>query len=87
MSNVNYTDDELQKVHRERIERMRMEKMQQEEQRQRLKKFLPIVGSGICLLILAVVLIVAFAGKSNDEAARVQPQQVNMEMEESFHWR
>ena len=83
MSNVNYTDDELQKVHRERIERMRMEKMQQEEQRQRLKKFLPIVGSGICLLILAVVLIVAFAGKSNDEAARVQPQQVNMEMEES----
>ena len=83
MSNLNYTDDELQRVHRERIERMRMEKIQQEEQRQRLKKILPIAGSGICLLILAVVLIIAFSGKSNDEAAKVQPQQVNTEMEES----
>ena len=83
MSNLNYTDDELQKVHRERIERMRMEKQRQEEQRQRLMKLLPIVGSGICLLILAVVLIIAFADKSNDEAEKAQPQQVNMEMEES----
>ncbi|MBO4987722.1 MAG: D-alanyl-D-alanine carboxypeptidase [Lachnospiraceae bacterium] len=83
MSNINYTDEEIQQLHRARIERMRIEKRRQEEQRQKMKKFLPIVGSGICLLILAVVLIVAFACKSNDEAARVQPQQVNMEMEES----
>ena len=83
MSNINYTDDELQKVHRERIERMRMEKIQQEEQRQRLKKILPIVGSGICLLILVVVLIIAFADKSNDEAVEVQPQRLNMETEET----
>ncbi len=83
MSNLNYTDDELQKVHRERIERMRMEKQRQEEQRQRLMKLLPIVGSGICLLILAVVLIIAFTDKNSEGVAKVQPQQINMAMEES----
>ena len=83
MSNLNHTDEELQRVHRERIKRMRMEKMQQEEQRQRLKKFLPIVGSGICLLILAVVLIIAFAGKDEEETAKAQPPQVNTDMKES----
>ena len=74
MSNINYTDEELQKVHRERIERMRMEKQKQEEQRRKIKKLLPVVASGICLLILAVVLIIAFSGKDEDETAKGQPQ-------------
>ena len=74
MSNINYTDEELQKVHRERIERMRMEKQKQEEQRRKIKKLLPVVASGICLLILVVVLIIAFSGKDEDETAKGQPQ-------------
>lgn len=83
MSNINYTDEELRKVHRERIERMRLEKKRQEEQRRIIKKFLPVIVSGICLLILAVVLIIAFSGKDEDETAKGQPQQVKAEIEES----
>lgn len=83
MSNVNYTDEELQKVHRERIERMRMKKKRQEERRRIIKKLLPVIVSGICLLILAGVLIIAFSGKDEDETAKRQPQQVRAEIEES----
>ena len=83
MSNLNHTDEENQQLHRARIERMRMEKMWQEEKRQKIKRLIPIVGCGICLLILTVVLIIAFAGKDEEEMAKVQPQQVNTDMEES----
>lgn len=81
MSNINYTDEELQKMHRERIERMRMEKQKQEEQRRKIKKFLPVVVSGICLLILAVVLMIAFCGKDEDETAKGQSQQEETSIE------
>lgn len=83
MSNINYTDEEIQQLHRARIERMRIEKRRQEEQRQKMKKLLPVVASGICLLILVVVLIIAFSGKDEDETAKGQPQQVKAEIEES----
>ena len=36
MSNINYTDEEIQQLHRARIERMRMEKRRQEEQRRKM---------------------------------------------------
>ena len=76
MSNINYTDEEIQQLHRARIERMRMEKQKQEEQRRKFKKLLPVVASGICLLILAVVLIITFSDKGEDEASMPQEQQV-----------
>ena len=76
MNNLNYTDEEIQQLHRARIERMRMEKQKQEEQRRKIKKLLPVVASGICLLILAVVLIITFSGKGEDEASMPQEQQV-----------
>ena len=76
MNNQNYTDEEIQQLHRARIERMRMEKQKQEEQRRKNKKLLPVVASGICLLILAVVMIITFSGKGEDEASMPQEQQV-----------
>lgn len=83
MSNINYTDEEIQQLHRARIERMRIEKQKQEEQRRRIKKLLPVVASGICLLILAVVLIIAFSGKGEDEASMPREQKVETATEES----
>lgn len=82
MSNLKYTDEEIQQLHQARIERMRMEKKRQEERRQKIKRLLPIVGCGICLVILAVVLIIAFVGKSKDEAVKKQPQKSNVVTEE-----
>ena len=66
MNNLNYTDEEIQQLHRARIERMRMEKQKQEEQRRKIKKLLPGIASGVCLLILAVVLIIAFVGEEEE---------------------
>ena len=83
MNNLSYTDEEKQQLHRARIERMRMEKRRQEEQRRKIKKLLPAIASGICLLILAVVLIIAFAGKDKDEAPMPQSQQVERATTES----
>lgn len=76
MNNLNYTDEEMQQLHRARIERMRMEKRRQEEQRQKLKKLLPGIASGVCLFVLVVVLIIAFARKDKDEAPMLKEQQV-----------
>lgn len=84
MSNINYTDEEIQQLHRARIERMRMEKRRQEEQRRKLKKLLPGIASGICLLILTVVLIIAFAGKDKDEASMPRERQVEKATVESL---
>lgn len=84
MNNLNYTDEEIQQLHRARIERMRMEKQKQEEQRRKIKKLLPGIASGVCLLILAVVLIIAFAGKDKDEASMPQEQQVEKATVESL---
>ncbi len=83
MSNINYTDEEIQQLHRARIERMRMEKQKQEEQRRKFKKLLPVVASGICLVILAVVLIITFSGIGEDEASMPQEQQVEKKTVES----
>jgi len=76
MNNLKLTDEEIQQLHRARIERMRMEKQKQEEQRKKIKKLLPVVASGICLLILAVVLMITFSGKGEDEVSMPQEQQV-----------
>ncbi len=75
MSNINYSDEEIQQLHRARIERMRMEKQKQEEQRRKFKKLLPGIVCGICLLILAVVLIIAFVGKDEEKVPMPQSQQ------------
>ncbi len=83
MSNINYTDEEIQQLHRARIERMRMEKKKQEEQRRKIKKLLPAIASGICLLILAVVLMIAFAGKDKEKVPMPQTQQAEMATVES----
>ena len=72
MSNANYTDEEIQQLHRTRIERMRSEKKRQEEQRKLLKKFLPIVASGVCLVLLTVILIASLTGKDNENAVQLQ---------------
>lgn len=83
MSNINYTDEEIQQLHRARIERMRMEKRRQEEQRRKLKKLLPGIATGICLLILAVVLVITFAGKDKENVSMPQAQQVETETVEA----
>ncbi len=83
MSNMNYSDEEIQQLHRARIERMRMEKQKQEEQRRKLKKLLPGIACGICLMILAVVLIIAFAGKDKEKVSMPQSQQVEATTVES----
>lgn len=75
MSSINYTDEEIQQLHRARIERMRMEKQKQEEQRRKIKKLLPGIASGVCLLILVVVLMIAFAGKDEEKIEKAQVQQ------------
>ncbi len=84
MNNLNHTDEEKQQLHRARIERMRMEKRRQEEQRRKIKKLLPGIASGTCLLILAVVLIIAFAGKDKDEAPMPQSEKVEKATVESL---
>lgn len=83
MSNINYTDEEIQQLHRARIERMRMEKRRQEEQRRKLKKLLPGITTGICLLILAVVLVITFVGKDKENVSMPQAQQVETETVEA----
>ena len=83
MSNINYTDEERQQLHRARIERMRMEKRRQEEQRRKLKKLLPGIATGICLLILAVVLVITFVGKDKENVSMPQAQQVETETVEA----
>ncbi len=84
MNNLNHTDEEKQQLHRARIERMRMEKRRQEEQRRKIKKLLPGIASGTCLLILAVVLIIAFAGKDKDEEPMPQSEKVEKATVESL---
>ena len=83
MSNINYTDEEIQQLHRARIERMRMEKRRQEEQRRKLKELLPGIATGICLLILAVVLVITFVGKDKENVSMPQAQQVETETVEA----
>ena len=82
MSNLKYTDEEIQQLHQARIERMRMEKKRQEELRKTLKKLFPVVISGICMVILAVVLMIAFVGKDKNESLKKQPQKSNAVTEE-----
>lgn len=80
MNNINYTDEEIQQLHRARIEHMRLEKKRQEEQRRMIKKLLPGIASGVCLLILAVVFIIAFACKNEEAIISALPEPLTVKV-------
>lgn len=60
-------EEERLKRHYERIERMRYEKQQQQKRRQFIRTYWPVGAGGLAVLMLIVVLVTVWSGKSAEQ--------------------